>query len=517
MSRRPVIFCLTFRDLSDDETLKEAALNKEVNWLCYLAIEHNLVQRESIEALVAICDPDTELMPFAQALLDNHFITDVGILQQLLESASVATHEHGTSPEEFGTPAPAPAPVPAARSVGALPAQAAPVARQAAPSGGYPFNIDGFPDLSKAENASEEECRVLITQFLRHARRNGSSDAHISALAQPFVRHFGQIFLLANQPILSAEAARKLNLCLLNERQLAEFNEKRDLDHCCSFTKTERYRTNVMFHNDGVEGSYRIIADRIMTLSELGFEQPEILEKLTTYHQGLILITGPASSGKTTTLAALVELINKNRHDHIITVEDPVEILIPSKNCNVSQRELGSGTLSFPNALKAALREDPDIIILGEMRDMETIEMGISAAETGHLVIGTLNTNSAAATLDRLLDVFPADQQSQIRAMLAESLRGVICQTLVPSKDNKKLLMVPEILISNIAVINLIRTNKTAQLNSVIETGSKQGMMLREDSFMRRYLQGQVSADTALRFVFNDIKRQQIKSAEGMN
>ncbi len=496
----------------------EAALNKEVNWLCHLAIEHSLVPRENIEALVAICDPNTELLPFAQALLDNNFITDVAVLQQLMESASYAAQEHGPSPEQFLTTESAQDFL-SKSSAGGHPVTPAPTpgsSRPAPPSGGYPFNIDGFPDLSRAEHASEAECRQLITQFLRHARSNGSSDVHISALAQPFVRHFGQLYLLSNQPILSAEAARKLNLSLLTDSQKTEFVEKRDLDHCCSFTKAERYRTNLMVHQDGVEGSYRIISDRIRTLSELGFEQPEILEKLTTYHQGLILITGPASSGKTTTLASLVELINKTRHDHIITVEDPVEILIPSKNCNVSQRELGSGTLSFPNALKAALREDPDIIILGEMRDMETIEMGISAAETGHLVIGTLNTNSAAATLDRLLDVFPADQQSQIRAMLAESLRGVICQSLVPSKDNSKLLMVPEILISNIAVINLIRTNKTSQLNSVIETGTKQGMMLREDSFMRRYLQGMISADTALKYVFNENKRQQIKNAEGI-
>ncbi|MEN9360838.1 MAG: Twitching mobility protein [Verrucomicrobiota bacterium] len=492
-------------------------MNREVNWLCYLAVEHNLVARENIEALVAICEPGTELLPFAQALLDNHFITDVAVLQQLMESASYAAHEHGDSPVQFSNSAAAQE-VLSRSTAGGHPVTPAPApgSRPAPPSGGYPFNIDGFPDLSRAEHASEAECRQMITQFLRHARANGSSDVHFSALAQPFVRHFGQLYFIGNQPILSPEASKKLNLSLLNDKQKNEFLEKRDLDHCCSFSKSERYRTNLMVHQDGIEGSYRIISDRIRTLSELGFEQPEILEKLTTYHQGLILITGPASSGKTTTLASLVELINKSRHDHVITVEDPVEILIPSKNCNISQRELGSGTLSFPNALKAALREDPDIIVLGEMRDMETIEMGISAAETGHLVIGTLNTNSAAATLDRLLDVFPADQQSQIRAMLAESLRGVICQSLVPSKDNSKLLMVPEILISNIAVINLIRTNKTSQLNSVIETGTKQGMMLREDSFMRRYLQGLISAETALKYVFNETKRQQIKNAEGM-
>ena len=267
-----------------------------------------------------------------------------------------------------------------------------------------------------------------------------------------------------------------------------------------------------MLHNDGIEGSYRVISERIQTLKELGFTDTATIEKLTTYHQGLVLVTGPASSGKTTTLAALVELINNARQDHMITVEDPVEIIVPSKNCNVTQRQLGHSTLSFANALKAALREDPDIIILGEMRDLETIEMALSAAETGHLVIGTLNTKSAMATLDRILDVFPPSQQPQIRAMLAESIKGVICQDLLPSADGTRAVMVPEILIGNLAVANIIKEAKTATLASVLETGQKSGMILKEDSVLNRYMEGAISYETALANLNNKPRIEKLKS-----
>ena len=486
-------------------------MKKDVEWFCYLGVDHGVFAKESIVALMEISDPNTEIMVFAQAVLDNRFTEDVAAIQELLEQANYAAHEHGNCPESLiGTPSAGdiPAPTPAATEAAAAP--------KAPPTEGYPFSLDGFPDLSEAETADDERCKELVVQFLRAARANGSSDVHISSNAYPFVRHYGNNYLISNQPILSKETARKLNVSLLSEVERQEFEEKSDLDYCCSLTQTERYRTNVMIHNDGVEGSYRIVSDSIKTLAELGFSDPAILEKLTTYHQGLILITGPASAGKTTTLASMVQLINNSRKDHIITVEDPVEILIPSKGCNVTQRELHSSTKSFPNALKAALREDPDIIILGEMRDLETIEMGISAAETGHLVIGTLHTTSASATLDRILDVFPPEQQPQIRAMVAESLRGIICQFLVPSKDNSRLYMAPEILIGNVAVANLIKDDKTAQLNSVIETGSKKGMVLKEDSFLRLYLEGKISAESALPMMVSDAKRQQIQAAEGM-
>ena len=474
----------------------------EVEWFCYLGAENQFFDRDTIIQLMQISHADVDLMTFAQAVIDNGLAT-VESVQQLLEHATYYANESGPCPHSLLGSGGAAAPTQQASAQQAAPPRD--------PNSAYPFSTQDFPDLSQAADLPMEECKELMIQFLQAARRNGSSDAHLSADAYPFVRHFGINYLLREQAIMTPDMAKKLNLSLLSEKDLKAFEEVGDLDYCYSFSKTERYRSNLMVHNDGVEGSYRIVSEGIKTLAELGFQDPTVLEKLTTYHQGLILITGPASSGKTTTLAAMVDLINKNRKDHIITVEDPVEILIPSKDCNVSQRELHTGTKSFANALKAALREDPDIIILGEMRDLETIEMGLSAAETGHLVIGTLHTNSASSTLDRILDVFPPDQQSQIRAMVAESLRGVICQYLVPNKDETGLLMAPEILIGNIAVANLIKDNKTSQLTSVIEVGKKQGMVLKEDSFLRLYHEGKISAEAALPHIVSDSKRREIQ------
>lgn len=382
----------------------------------------------------------------------------------------------------------------------------------AAPASSGTFDFSAFPDLSKAETASPEDCKQLMVDFLRVARRFNCSDIHVSAKACPYVRQFKVIKLFDHIDPLSPEAAKKLNYALLDAKQVTAFEENLELDYSCELDKGDRYRSNLMIHNDGMEGSYRVISEKIQSLKELGFIDTATIEKLTTYHQGLVLVTGPASAGKTTTLASLVQLINKARQDHMITVEDPVEIIVPSMNCNVTQRQLGSSTLSFANALKAALREDPDIIILGEMRDLETIEMALSAAETGHLVIGTLNTKSAMATLDRILDVFPPSQQPQIRAMLAESIKGVICQDLLPSADGTRAVMVPEILIGNLAVSNIIKESKTASLASVLETGQKSGMILKEDSVLNRYMEGAISYETALANLNNKPRIEKLKS-----
>ena len=356
----------------------------------------------------------------------------------------------------------------------------------------YPFDINGFPNLSEVKE-NPEKAEELVKQFLQYARSIKASDVHISSCSYPHIRRFAINYLIDNQPILSKEAAEALNMAMLTQAQVEQFKETLELDYSADLGNNDRYRVNIMKHFRGVEGSFRIVSDSIKTLAGFGFKNPEIIEKLTTYHQGLILVTGPAGAGKTTTLASLVELINKNREDHIITVEDPVEILIPSQGCNVTQRELHTSTKSFANALRAALREDPDIIVIGEMRDLETIEMSISAAETGHLVIGTLHTSSASATLDRILDVFPPGQQPQIRAMLAESLKGVVCQQLVPNIDGTELLMAPEILIGTLAVGKLIKEGKTFQLGSVIETGSKKGMVSTEESFLDLYREGKIT------------------------
>ena len=515
-------------------------MNNEIDWFCTLGVGRGLFALEQVKALLEISPPETTLMEFAQGTLDNGFTADVASLQQIMEEAVRDAAQVGACPESVLESPPSSEPevnplaevnsaqsdpprkkiafpgnssgskpsLPGDSAASDLPpsAPAAQSATAAAPkppvkngdyeyisqSQAYPFDINGFPNLSEVEQ-NPGKAAALVKQFLQYARSIKASDVHISACSYPHIRRFAINYLIDNQPVLSKEAAESLNMALITQTQVEHFKENLELDYSADLGNNDRYRVNIMKHFRGTEASYRIVSDSIKTLAGLGFKNPEIIEKLTTYHQGLILVTGPAGAGKTTTLASLVELINKNREDHIITVEDPVEMLIPSKGCNVTQRELHSSTKSFSNALRAALREDPDIIVIGEMRDLETIEMSISAAETGHLVIGTLHTSSAAATLDRILDVFPPGQQPQIRAMLAESLKGVVCQQLVPNVDGTELLMAPEILIGTLAVGKLIKEGKTFQLGSVIETGSKKGMVSTEDSFLGLYQEGKIT------------------------
>jgi twitching motility protein PilT len=530
-------------------------MNNEIDWMCYISVQKGLFSAEQAKALFEICPEDTSLMDFAQAVLDNNFTEDVEVLQQALEETAAnivngpcpnsvlypqAATEPVTAPQpaapdaprkkipfpKAGGPAPAAAPASIPPAIGGAPAApaSAPPAAQSAPassgdyqhistSANYPFDISGFPNLSEVEK-NPEKAKEMVIQFLQYARSVNASDVHISSASYPLIRRYAINYLIDNQPILSIEAATAINTALISERQKKSFDDTQELDYSADLGNGDRYRVNVMVHFRGLEGSYRVISSKIQSLTELGFDQPEVIEKLTTFHQGLILVTGPSGCGKTTTLAALVELINNARQDHIISVEDPVEILIPSKGCNVTQRELHHSTKSFSNALRAALREDPDIIVIGEMRDLETIEMSISAAETGHLVIGTLHTSSASATLDRLLDVFPPSQQPQIRAMLAESLKGIICQKLIPDKHGQNLLMAPEILIGTLAVSNIIKDGSTYQLASIVETGSKKGMISAEDSMLKLYHKGRISADQARPYVRTLAKLRQLDAMD---
>ncbi len=266
---------------------------------------------------------------------------------------------------------------------------------------------------------------------------------------------------------------------------------------------SERYRVNLMFHKDGAAGSYRVVPKEVRTMAELGFASHiETLKKLLSYHNGLVLITGPVGSGKTTTLASMVAYLNETRKDHIITVEDPIEVVQPPKGCNVTQRQVGEHTKTFFTALKGALREDPDIIVIGELRDLETIEMGVSAAETGHLVIGTMHTSDAATTLNRLLDVFPAAQQTQIRASVAESLRGIVCQRLLPASKGG-LVMACEILVNTVAIANLVREGKTTGLRNTMETGVREGMCLMDNVIFGLAQDKQIAKETALANISN--------------
>ncbi len=367
----------------------------------------------------------------------------------------------------------------------------------------------GWPQLSQAEGMDREAAQNLLNDFLHKAREMNCSDIHISAGAVPFVRRYKQLFLLPDQDVLSVAAAEALNFAPLNEAQREQFDKHRDLDYGYNITASDRYRTNVMMQRLGVAGSYRVIDTEVRTIPEIGFKNPEVIEKLSSYNQGLILVTGPAGSGKSTTLSALVDHINRTRHDHIITIEDPIEVVHNPIGCSVSQRELNKHTKSFGNALRAALREDPDVIVIGELRDLETIEMAVHSSETGHLVIGTLHTSSAADTMNRILDVFPHGQQAQIRAMVAESLKGVICQQLLPNADGSNVVLAMEILLGTLAVSNLIREGKTYQIESTIQTSKHLGMITMEQSHFELYMNGKRTYEQTMPYIKNnDLKRQ---------
>ena len=360
--------------------------------------------------------------------------------------------------------------------------------------------INGFEDLPSLsdtaylDDAALEERMLFLLSCLRHL---GCSDFHISAGAPPFVRRQLEIERIDSY-VLTAEDAERLNLCLLSPERKQYFYAEQDSSFSLE-VGSNRFRVCLMMQKDGISGSYRLVPDHICSLEELGFLERDAttIKKLLDYHNGLILVTGPIGAGKTTTLAAMVNEANEKRTDHIITVEEPIEILQLSKNCSVTQREIGKHTISYHSALKAALREDPDIIVVGEMHDLETIENAITAAETGHLVIGTLHTGDAANTLNRLLDVFPPSQQAQIRAMTAGSLRGIICQKLIPNGMGG-IELVYEILINTQAVGNLISEGKTFQLKSTMAIGSKLGMFTMDQLIMDKFNAGLLTYEAAI-------------------
>jgi twitching motility protein PilT len=291
---------------------------------------------------------------------------------------------------------------------------------------------------------------------------------------------------------------------LLDPEQRRHLEEHLDLDTALEIPGVGRFRSSILRQRKGWAGVFRVIEDCVPTLEALGL--PEAVQRFTTYHQGIVLVTGAAGSGKSSTLAALIEIINKSRKDHIITLEDPIEFVFEPKKANVTQRQVELHTQSWANALKASLREDPDIIMVGEMRDLETMRLAVTAAETGHLVLGTLHTTSAARTIDRLLDVFPPKEQSQIRAMVSESLRGVVSQQLIPRADGNGRVVAAELLITTPAVSNLIRDKKTFKLQSVMQTGRRLGMQMMDDSLANLLAQGLITEEQA-RFRAQNPKR----------
>jgi twitching motility protein PilT len=334
-----------------------------------------------------------------------------------------------------------------------------------------------------------------VDEYLRIGQKAGASDIHLGVAAPPIWRVHGSLEpMWPDAPPLTHEQTTALAEAFMPEAYKEELNTRGDSDFAYE-NEYARYRTSVVRQRLGIEIVFRVINTHVRTMDEL--ELPEHLKLLTRYQNGLILVTGSVGTGKSTTLAAMIEHINVERHDHIITLEDPIEYIIPSRNCHVSQREVFTHTDSFATALRAALREDPDVIMVGEMRDLETFSLAITASETGHLVLATLHTANASRTLDRLLDVFPPDQQEHIRVMVAESLRGVISHQLIPKQDGTGRVLALEILTNTPAVANVIRENKTYMLPGIIQTGKKQGMRLMDDALIDLYDRGLISAEEA--------------------
>ena len=392
-------------------------------------------------------------------------VGSVGVRVDVREGATHAGFVLGTgaaaaapAPPRAAAAAPAPAPAPAPRT--AAKDQPATVRTPVYTAGGTTGPLD-------------ELFRTMVEMK--------ASDLHISAGSPPMVRHDGEIVILPDRPVLRPEDTEKLLWPIAPERNREEFQRRHDTDFAYEIPGLARFRCNFFMDRKGMGGVFRQIPTKVMTAEEMGLSK-EILQ-LCHLSKGLVLITGPTGSGKSTTLSAMIDYVNRNRTDHIITIEDPLEFVHENKKCLINQRQVGDHTGSFKDALRAALREDPDIVLVGEMRDLETVAIAIETAETGHLVFGTLHTSSAPSTVDRIIDQFPADRQQQIRVMLSESLKGVISQMLCKKIGGGRV-PVLEVLIGTPPVANLIREAKVFQIPSIMQTGKRYGMCLMNESFL---------------------------------
>lgn len=335
---------------------------------------------------------------------------------------------------------------------------------------------------------------MQITDLLAFGVKNKASDLHLSSGISPMIRVHGDIRRI-NLPEMSAEEVGNMVTSVMNDHQRKLFQQDLEVDFSFELPNVARFRVNAFTTERGPAAVFRTIPSTVLTLDEL--RAPRIFQKIADTPRGLVLVTGPTGSGKSTTLAAMINYINETQHSHVLTIEDPIEFVHQSKKALINQRELHQHTHSFANALRSALREDPDVILVGEMRDPETIGLALTAAETGHLVFGTLHTTGAAKTVDRIVDVFPAGEKEMVRSMLSESLRAVISQTLLKTRDGNGRVAAHEILLSTPAVRNLIRENKIAQLHSVMQTGQSYGMQTLDQALQALIRQGIISSETA--------------------
>ncbi len=428
-----------------------------------------------------------------------------------LQKKIAANSQTGSQPADATAPPPAPAAPPAAVPPTPPPATASPAAPPATPvatpaptdagSGGTAVAQATIHSVSPAEPAPTQpgpKTGVVLNklhQLLAAAVAKHSSDIHLHSGAAPAFRICGRYEDQSDAP-MPPGACEAMVLAMLTPEQRTLFDERGELDFPYTVDGVGRFRTNIYRQLRGIDAVMRSIPPHPPSLGELGL--PQALARFTNFHQGMVLITGPTGCGKSSTMAALVNLVNEERAEHILTIEDPIEYLHPSNRCLVNQRNVGPHTESFARALRGALREDPDIIVIGELRDLETISLAMTAAETGHFVLATLHTDNAIRTINRMTGAFPPDQQSQVRSMLSESLRAVISQRLLPTTNGEGQVPALEILVVNRAVGNLIREQKTVQVRSVMQTGSSHGMCLLDQSLAQLVQEGKVSYDDAV-------------------
>lgn len=367
------------------------------------------------------------------------------------------------------------------------------------------------------EQQLNADSQITLPELLKKMTDLGGSDLHITTKSPPQVRVHGHLRVLEGFPPFSPADTKRLAYSVLTDAQKHRFEEDLELDFSFGLKGMSRFRANVFNQKGAVGCVFRAIPYEIMTFEKLGL--PPVVRDLCKKPRGLILVTGPTGSGKSTTLASMVDKINEDRHEHILTIEDPIEFLHNHKNCVVNQREVNADTHGFANALRTALRQDPDVVLVGEMRDLETIEMALRIAETGHLTFATLHTNSAASTINRIIDVFPAGQQAQVRTQLSLVLEGIMCQALLPKSTGDGRAMALEILIPNSAIRNLIREDKIHQIYSMMQTGQdKFGMQTFNQALATLYQQRLINLDTAMQRTSNaDELKELIDRGAGLN
>jgi len=346
-----------------------------------------------------------------------------------------------------------------------------------------------------------------LDKLFRTAFKYGASDLYVFTGIKPVLRIHGELITIKEHPVLAGEQVQEYIYEFLSDQQKKTLEKTKDLDLSLEIGDIGRFRVNVFFERRGICAAFRLIPDEVRSLDDL--KLPDQLKNITEFPHGLVITTGPTGSGKSTTLAAIINEFNAYKNKHIVTIEDPIEFVHKNKKSIIQQREIGSHTQSFTKALRAALREDINVLLVGEMRDLETISLAITAAETGHLVLGSLHTAGAAKSIDRIIDVFPKEQQSQIRAQISETLRCVIWQQLLKTSDKKGRVASLEILFNNNAIANMIRKEKTYQIDSAIETGKKEGMVTMKSSLMDLIEKGKVTMEEAAKFIPQEFEEEE--------